>query len=341
MDLDPDRELVQPYILLGETGQRLHEPAYLRVGGVHYCFYEVDEFRDLTGEEIVKASIYLITSEDGIVWKPGNGGAPVLWADADWEDGEVGGPSVMHTGDGWRMWYAGGGGAGIGYAESDDGRQWTKYGENPVLVPDQDWENGVVGAPSVVRHDGDYELFYSGGTNGGPLLARRVGHAIGMATSSDGVTWTKHDGDGRSSTGDTTDVQPVFWASQTWEGIDAATQRGGAVSSPHVLIDHPVDRDVYRMYYSGNQPGDALATDVSIGYAGSYDGRHWTALEEGVNPIVQELFPLHLPGLAPYVVYGEWSPSVIEMDGKYCMIYAQTDPLDMQAGLAIAVNTGE
>jgi hypothetical protein len=341
IDLDPNTELVQPYILQGTPGTRLQEPAYLKVGKTHYCFYEVDFFTDATGTAIISSEIRLITSQDGIHWQHANDDRPVLVADTAWEGGEVGAPSVMRLNGKWLMWFAGGGGAGIGFAGSDDGLTWIKNDKNPVLKPDQQWEggqHGVVGGPSVIRHESKYRMYYSGGLDRGPLLARRVGDAIGYADSNDGLAWTKRDGAGHSSANGRGDVQPVFTASQSWEGVNPATGDAGSVSSPDVLIDHPVDRDVYRMYYSGDYPGDPFAIDVSIGYAGSYDGLNWTALQDGLNPILQEVFPLHLPGLTQFLLYGEWSPSVIKGDDEYHMIYAQTDPLDTLSGLAIAIN---
>jgi len=42
-----------------------------------------------------------------------------------------------------------------------------------------------------------------------------------------------------------------------------------------------------------------------------------------------------------YLLYGEWAPSVIQINGKYRMIYCQTDPLDALHGLAIAIHPPE
>jgi beta-xylosidase len=52
----------------------------------------------------------------------------------------------------------------------------------PLLKADTDWENGVVEAPSMVRHDGRYYLFYSASYFGWNADQRLSPYAMGYAT---------------------------------------------------------------------------------------------------------------------------------------------------------------
>jgi len=342
LDLDPVTELVQPYIIDGDAYHHLTEPCYLVLDGVHHLFYEVIIYEPAIGEdEIVASEIHLATSLNGIDWEIANGGEPVLEAGANWEGNHAGAPTILLRNDELWMYYAGGNGAGIGLAISQDGVCWQKYAGNPLLKPDQQWEGGptgIVGAPSVVRDHDRLLMYYSGGVLSGPPEAQRGGYAIGMAQSEDGLTWHKRDTNGRTDEEDTPRVEPILTAEQTWEGLGSEIWSLGVVASPHVIIDHPVDRDIYRMYYSGNLVGDPLNTDVSVGYAGSFDGVHWETLNAEYNPVLQELFALAIPGITEYTLYGEFAPSVIHYKDGYRMIYGQTEPLDVRHGLGIAVS---
>ncbi|MBN2027042.1 MAG: hypothetical protein JW854_09835 [Actinobacteria bacterium] len=78
----------------------------------------------------------------------------------------------------------------IGHATSSDGRTFTKDPSNPVLSigPGGSWDNASLGSFVVTRRPwlGDYIMAYHGydGSN----------YAIGVATSLDGITWTKFAG---------------------------------------------------------------------------------------------------------------------------------------------------
>jgi len=325
VDLDPETDLIQPYVLFGDNHTVLTEPCYLIVDGRHYLFYEAF---DALAERRV---IYLAAGDSWLTLETINDGLPVLEADRIWEAGSVGAPAVLHRDDRFLMWYAGGEGAGLGLARSDDGLTWRKNEDNPVLTPEQTWEGGeagIVAAPSVVHHDGKYRMYYSAGRAGGPALQARAGRAIGYATSPDGIVWEKYEDN------------PVLVADQPWEGWEENDDSAGWVSSPSLLIEHPAERDVYRLYYTGNLTGDPLATNASIGYAGSYDGVEWTKASVKVNPVLSELFSLTLPGLSEYLLYSEFAPSVLNQEGVYRMVFGQFEPLLTAQGLGIAYNDG-
>src|SRR5262249_40891444 len=111
---------------------------------------------------------------------------------------EVGGgyalaPSVLYDPlDGlYRMWFtmhSPGGPWGIGLALSNDGTHWYAYTKNPVLTTGAAAfeSNGAVYA-GVVFDGVQYRMYYTG-INGCCTTA------IGLATSPDGVTWTRYAG---------------------------------------------------------------------------------------------------------------------------------------------------
>jgi predicted GH43/DUF377 family glycosyl hydrolase len=102
-----------------------------------------------------------------------------------WDAGGVHWPSVVRTGDGWSMFFAGfdtpqGGSGAIGLATSIDGVTWDKRSE-PVLVASELWEGRSLDRPRVVMTPDGLAMVYAGRD-----LTDR-----GLATSSDGITWTK------------------------------------------------------------------------------------------------------------------------------------------------------
>eukprot|EP00250_Pteridium_aquilinum_P019230 c24357_g1_i1 orf=221-1444(-) len=119
----------------------------------------------------------------------------------------------------------------IGVALSQDGHTWTKMGK--VLEPGEpgSWDEGGVSRRHVIFFDGLFLMFYEGISRGGA-------HAIGLATSKDGITWVKDKQglDGQPG-------GPIFSARVDWpEAWDS-----GSVSCPHVV---KVD-DCFWLYYTG------------------------------------------------------------------------------------------
>lgn len=61
---------------------------------------------------------------------------------------------------------------------------WTQLVDGPVLAPELPWERDCIEAPSVCRRGDTLFLFYAGSYNNEP-------QQIGVATSTDGVRWTR------------------------------------------------------------------------------------------------------------------------------------------------------
>jgi predicted GH43/DUF377 family glycosyl hydrolase len=145
-----------------------------------------------TGAASEKTKIGYARSQDGRSWIR-QSAQPVLESTVPWEGVAVMCPHVNWDEQGhvWKMWYSGGESYepnAIGYATSEDGMQWNKHPQNPVLTPDKSakWEMQRVTAAQVLVRKGWYYAFYIG--------FRDVDHAqIGLARSRDGIAnWIRH-----------------------------------------------------------------------------------------------------------------------------------------------------
>jgi predicted GH43/DUF377 family glycosyl hydrolase len=251
-------------------------------------------------------------------------GNPVLTpgAEGEWDQNAVYYAHVLPDSSGYKMWYTGYDAnwvARIGYAESPDGINWTKYTGNPVLSPGPEgsWDSAWIGKPTVVKVDGTYRIWYQGRDAEGRV-------SIGYAESSDSIVWTKHasnpvlspgstgswDGQGVNSPtvlyhnglfhmwyhvwgsedddlgriGYATSADGVNWT----KSLDNPVLAGGDSGSweyPHIfdptVVFDPAD-DVYRMWYTSFNEA-ASDTSNRFGYATSLDGVHWTKYP--LNPV--------------------------------------------------------
>ena len=74
--------------------------------------------------------------------------------------------------------------AGAPLASDFSRRTWQQLVDGPVLQPELPWERACIEAPTIVRRGDDLVMFYAGGYNNEP-------QQIGVATSRDGLTWTR------------------------------------------------------------------------------------------------------------------------------------------------------
>lgn len=158
----------------------------------------------------------------------------------------------------YEMFYCGSYGSEVGWrpyrtglAYSTDKINWTKYSGNPIFTPDSGtWDEGSTEGTSVIRENGQYKMWYSGGPENAPK--------IGYATSTDGINWTKHSGNPIITPG----IDP-------WESAGVAYPMVIAVAGGYV------------MWYTGFSSNDV----GKIGRATSTDGINWQ--KDAVhNPVV-------------------------------------------------------
>lgn len=167
---------------------------------------------------------------------------------------------------------------------------WTAD-DAPVLEPGPDgaWDAYAIRTPSVVRREDGYVMYYAGYTESQAQ--------IGMATSSDGVNWTKYDD---PSTTDElyAESDPILQPGDTgdWDA--------GHVFQPHVVR---TDDGWVMLYKAGS---DVRGSFAEPGYALSADGVHWTRSEGAV------IAPTDVPGGRAI-----WFTNLLHHDGTYFLFF--------------------
>jgi predicted GH43/DUF377 family glycosyl hydrolase len=188
-----------------------------------------------------------------------DGANPVLspTASSAQDNDNVDDPSVVRIGSTYDMWYSGtaedGSGPAIFEATSSDGKTWVRAnGGNPVLTGSAGaFDAHGVFAPEVVYDPmnalAPYKMWYAGRGD--------VFGAIGYATSTDGVTWTKYNDPATPATTD-----PVL------DHGRAGSPDSFAASDPSVLFDGTG----WKMWYTADD-----SNTKEIAYATSSDGIVW------------------------------------------------------------------
>jgi len=178
-----------------------------------------------------------------------------------WEDtSAVGEPVVMYENSMFKMWYTSS--SSLGYATSSDGITWARYVGNPVFGP-----SGVAGTfdkvaanrVEVIKDGSIYYMYY----NGFETSMSGAGK-IGLATSSDGITWNRYSGN------------PILSPGTGWDNFSLYNTAVVKVGS------------IWYMLYEGKGTGAGDTTQI-IGLATSTDGINWTKYSG--NPIIRKGFP--------------------------------------------------
>jgi len=207
---------------------------------------------------------------------------------------------VLFENNQFKMWYGASATPGrwnTEYAISVDGVTWVKQSGKAVLElgPQNSWDDQWAIAGAVIHKDDTYKMWYYGWSSFDDK--RR----IGLATSSDGISWQKYD-DPATTEAPFANSDPVLDA-----GESSAWNSSG-VWYPSVFFDGTI----YHMWFSG-QSSSGYAS-LRVGYATSPDGINW-ALHPS-NPVLQA-------GAA-----GSWeslavgTASVVVQDNKYHIWYA-------------------
>lgn len=177
----------------------------------------------------------------------------------------------------------------IGVAESyDDGRSFRKLGPGPVLGYSQN-EPFVLSGPKIRRFDDLWHLYYIAGRKWKMVDGRAEPvYKIRMATSLDGLNWTRRDSD----------------------LIESRIEEDEAQASPDVFYTngryHMFFCYRHSTHYRGHQNG------YRIGYAHSDDGHNWTRDDKRAG------IEVSTEGWdAEMISY----PHVFNLDGKTYMAY--------------------
>ena len=213
-------------------------------------------------------------STDGLTWS--RNATPVLnpGPPGSWDESEVSGPCVVWDSSASTFWmyFNGSDAAGnlqVGLANSSDGISWAKHPSNPIFTPGSpgSWDAGAVGYVSVVQDGALWKMWHTGVDVFGPGSLVQIGYA----TSSDGVTWTRHPS------------SPVMTP-------DPTSFEAQGVGFPRVIED---GSPTFRMLYTGNvsvigsvvqRIGYALSTDGGVSWTKYQDsaGLPWWVLDVGM-----------------------------------------------------------
>jgi predicted GH43/DUF377 family glycosyl hydrolase len=213
----------------------------------------------------------------------------------------------------------------IGLASSTDGKTWSRVGDGPIMVGENEWEkpfrddssNAVIGGvlePSV-HFDKDKKLFRMWYVGLGKTGDEFPKYRIGFATSKDGLVWQRN-------------VTPVLEPSALGGWYDAIT------SHVNVAIEPGGKHYLYYFGSSVNQfsecesLGGCAMTPGAIGYATSDDGIVW---RRNKSPI-----------LAPHgSSWDSWAiggPCVLhEANGPRMWYFGNTRHNDYKARIGIAM----
>lgn len=212
-------------------------------------------------DEYLHSNICYATSENGIVWTK-YASNPVLDINkSSWDSLGVETVTVIIDADApanarYKMWYAGQTFNDyryeIGYAYSPDGISWQKHPGAVLAVGlENEWDNCFLEGPSVLKEGGIYKMWYAGYDCAVDGQSTDGKANIGYATSTDGINWTKFEGN------------PVLTVStDQWDAV--------YVQDPHVIKYN----GLYHMWYGGANVEDNYFQQT--GYAFSNDGLTWT-----------------------------------------------------------------
>ena len=182
--------------------------------------------------------------------------------------------------------------AAVGHAVSADLRDWTLlpdalvHADEPAFDSQATWTGSTILGP-----DGVWRMFYTGIDRSEDSAVQR----IGVATSTDLITWHKDGPDAR------VEADPRFYetaATRTWDGV--------AWRDPWVFADP--DGDGWHMLITARADSGPVDERGVIGHARSSDLQNWTVLP-----------PLSAPGQG----FGQLEvPQVALVEGRAVLVFS-------------------
>ncbi len=235
-----------------------------------------------------RANIWYAESPDGINWQ-NKTTTPVLntGAAGSWDGNAVSPAAVIKDGNYYKLYYNGVtqsfGRSYIGLATSTDGINWEKS-TSPVFTGDSINEYYLI-TEAVLKVNNTYYLYYTSAPEYDYYKT-----VINLATSTDGINWTKYAGN------------PVMAPGFSWEGT--------GVFYPSVIYD----QNKFLMVYENSSRS-------KFGTAVSEDGKNWTKKSETpafsnyttLKKYIQIDYPCLIKTGSGYSVYNSASP------GKYSL----------------------
>ena len=171
-----------PILPLGAPGEwdsaETGGPDVIVVNDTYYMYY--------AGHNGSAWSMGLAFSDDGISWTKYENNPVLTGTPGEWDQGTLWVPNVIRFNETHFIWVYGATSAGIGVAWSTDGIHWSKYANNPVITPTPGWyDSAEAEGGHTVLVNGTLYLYIIGYASDG------TGARGGVATSTDGIHWTK------------------------------------------------------------------------------------------------------------------------------------------------------
>ena len=187
-------------------------------------------------------------------------------------------------------------------AISSDGKKFIPIGGHPLISrgPPGSWDNHHLADIEILRHEETWYMYYAGATYEGNT--KKV--AIGLATSKDGITWSKY------KENPVLEPSNKFW----WE---AGTAKIVSLSCPTVYVDR---KGIFHLYYA------SIASDgVSrIALAVSRDGENFERKDVVLEPEYS------------WEKWGIDHPHVSILGNHVILLYLAHDKCTRHLGLALA-----
>ncbi|MFE2008517.1 hypothetical protein ACFW6U_24390 [Pseudomonas guariconensis] len=153
-----DRSMFEPHFTA--------TPCVLEEGGKWRMWYlSCTSWDKMEGGLRHRYHIKYAESDDGVNWRR-EGQVAIDYASKD--EYAISRPSVIHDGDGWKMWYSYRGDTyRIGYAESSDGVRWQRMDDQVGIdVSEHGWDSEMIEYPFVFDHKGQRYMLYNGNNYG-------------------------------------------------------------------------------------------------------------------------------------------------------------------------------
>lgn len=254
-------ELDAPYAVVG-----MSDPTLYFDGSSYHLWISGGGFVPNNPNPSVRTGYY--TSTDFLNWIPAPDN-PVLREGpaGTWDSAHIETPHIFKNGSEFWLYYCATPDTApddaetlqFGLATSEDGANWVRHEANPILSrgPAGAWDGFWIESPCILKVGSTYMMWYNGIDRGWRIH-------IGLATSQDGINWTKHENN------------PVFSPDPNIEWRSIATY------APQVrYIDGR-----YLMLFTGMRLGETTYDfyNMKTGLAVSTDGIHWECLE---NPVLE------------------------------------------------------
>ncbi len=216
-----------------------------------------------------KKALAVAFSQDGLRWTE----PQITLASEEisgWED-DINRNCVLKVGDRYQMWYTGQarGYSFIGYAESNDGLHFDRVLDEPVLIPERQWEGMSVMNPCVLYEDGVYKMWYAAGETYEP-------NVLAYGESKDGIHWEK------------AKINPIFVKNPNCE------YEQDRVGGCQVIHDQQLG---YLMFYIGYRDIDTACICAALSTNGKTGWRRYQG-----NPLV-------VPSAGGWDAYACYKPS--------------------------------